>query len=88
MEETARPLLRTGALGALLIICAGLMLLRAAKARALMAGRDHALPDDVQELAAVVLTHRIVLAPESAGDSPDDVRRHVVADALDTTRAL
>src|SRR5918911_1165480 len=30
---------------------AGLMLLRAAKARALMEGRDHALPDDVQALA-------------------------------------
>ena len=31
---------------------AGLMLLRAAKARALLQGRDHALPDDVQALAA------------------------------------
>ena len=30
---------------------AGLMLLRAAKAHAMMAGRDHALPDDVQALA-------------------------------------
>src|SRR3954453_21068042 len=30
---------------------AGLMLLRAAKARALLQGRDHALPDDVQALA-------------------------------------
>ena len=30
---------------------AGLMLLRAAKAHAMLAGRDHALPDDVQALA-------------------------------------
>ena len=41
------------------------MLLRAAKARALLQGRDHALPDDVQALAGVVLAHRIVLAPEA-----------------------
>src|SRR6478672_2442422 len=45
---------------------AGLMLLRAAKARALLEGRDHALPDDVQALASIVLAHRIVLAPEAA----------------------
>jgi MoxR-like ATPase len=67
---------------------AGLMLLRAAKAAALLEGRDHALPDDVQALAQPVLAHRLLLAPESAGDSPDDVRRHVVADALDAIRAL
>src|SRR5947208_8884311 len=44
---------------------AGLMLLRAAKASAMMQGRDHALPDDVQALAQHVLAHRPVLAPES-----------------------
>ena len=37
---------------------AGLMLLRAAKAHALVNGRDHALPDDVQALAPAVLSHR------------------------------
>ena len=47
---------------------AGLLLLRAAKARALLRGRDHALPDDVQALAEVVLAHRIVLAPEAMDD--------------------
>ena len=67
---------------------AGLMLLRAAKARALLAGRDHALPDDVQALSQPVLAHRLLLAPESAGDAPQDVRRHVIADALDATPAL
>ena len=46
---------------------AGLMLLRAAKARALVHGRDHALPDDVQALADAVLSHRLMLAPEAAG---------------------
>ena len=43
------------------------MLLRAAKARALVHGRDHALPDDVQALADAVLSHRLMLAPEAAG---------------------
>ena len=46
------------------------MLLRAAKARALLQGRDHALPDDVQALAEVVLAHRIVLAPEAHETRP------------------
>ena len=41
---------------------AGLMLLRAAKAHALLDGRDHALPDDVQALAPAVL-----VAPDHAG---------------------
>ncbi len=62
---------------------AGLMLLRAAKARALLAGRDHALPDDVQALAASVLVHRIVLAPEAMdGDAAT-----IVADAIAATPA-
>jgi MoxR-like ATPase len=63
---------------------AGLMLLRAAKARALLQGRDHVLPDDVQALAAVVLSHRIVLAPEAL----DASGTQVVADALAATPAL
>jgi MoxR-like ATPase len=57
---------------------AGLMLLRAAKARAMMRGADHALPDDVQALAAPVLAHRLVLAPEAAGVSAEEV----IADAV------
>src|SRR5436309_9511704 len=44
---------------------AGLMLLRAAKGYAMLRGREHALPDDVQALAQVVLTHRLVMAPGS-----------------------
>ena len=63
---------------------AGLMLLRAAKARALVEGRDHALPDDVQALAQVVLAHRIVLAPEALEATPQDI----VADALAATPAM
>jgi MoxR-like ATPase len=63
---------------------AGLMLLRAAKAHALLAGRDHALPDDVQALAQMVLSHRMVLAPEAI----EETGERVVADALAATPAL
>jgi MoxR-like ATPase len=63
---------------------AGLMLLRAAKARALVQGRDHALPDDVQALAATVLAHRLMLVPEAAGVE----RATIVADAIAATPAL
>jgi len=62
----------------------GLLLLRAAKARALLAGRDHALPDDVQQMAEAVLAHRIVLAPEAVGASG----AQVVAAAVAATPAL
>jgi MoxR-like ATPase len=63
---------------------AGLLLLRAAKAHAMLAGRDHTLPDDVQALAVPVLAHRLVLAPET----PRDAARDVVEDAVSVTRAL
>ncbi len=63
---------------------AGLMLLRAAKAHAMMNGRDHALPDDVQALAEPVLAHRLVMAPEY----PRAAAREVIADAVSSVRAL
>jgi MoxR-like ATPase len=63
---------------------AGLMLFRAAKALAALEGRDHALPDHVQALAPSVLTHRLLLAPDAAGDD----RAAVVRDALDRVPAL
>ena len=63
---------------------AGLMLFRGAKALAALERRDHALPDDVQALAASVLTHRLLLAPEAAGED----RAAVVRDALDRVPAL
>jgi MoxR-like ATPase len=39
---------------------ATLHLLRAARATAALAGRDHVLPDDVQALAVSVLAHRLL----------------------------
>ena len=44
---------------------AGIALLRVAKARALAAGREFVLPDDVKAVAEVVLAHRLILAPEA-----------------------
>jgi MoxR-like ATPase len=42
-----------------------LQLCHAAKARALMGGRDFVLPDDVKLLAPYVLSHRILLSPDA-----------------------
>ena len=67
---------------------AGLMLLRAAKALAALERRDHALPDDVQVLAQPVLAHRLLLAPDAAGEELEATRRHVVADAVSATPAM
>ena len=63
---------------------AGLLLYRAARARAALDGRDHALPDDVQALAHAVLEHRLLLSPGAAASD----RSAVVADALLHTPAL
>ena len=63
---------------------AGLMLFRAAKAKAALDGRDHALPDDVQELAASVLSHRLLLTPGCGSEE----RAAVVRDALERVPAL
>ncbi|HLF69189.1 MAG TPA: MoxR family ATPase [Gaiellaceae bacterium] len=62
---------------------AGIALLRMAKARAVAAGRDYVLPEDVQALAASVLSHRVIIAPEAraAGTTGEDA----VAEALEHT---
>ena len=59
---------------------AGIALLRIAKALALAEGRDFVSPDDIKTVAAPVLAHRLILAPEarSAGLGPAEL----VADAL------
>jgi len=62
---------------------AGIALLRVAKARALSEGRDYVGPDDVKAVAAPVLAHRLILAPEArtAGLGAAEL----VADALGHT---
>ncbi len=59
---------------------AGIALLRVAKARALAEGREYLLPEDVKEMAGHVLSHRLILAPESrsAGLSGVDLIGSVV----------
>ncbi|NUP52394.1 MAG: AAA family ATPase [Catenulispora sp.] len=60
---------------------AGIALLRAARARAAVAGRGYVVPEDVRELAQPVLAHRLILTPdaESAGKTPASVLTDVLA---------
>ncbi len=44
---------------------ATLQLVRTARARAALDGRDYVLPDDLQALAGPILAHRLILAPEA-----------------------
>jgi MoxR-like ATPase len=62
---------------------AGVCLLLAAKARALLAGRDFVSPDDVKAIAPAVLRHRILLLPEAEveGLSPDDCLKEILLHA-------
>jgi MoxR-like ATPase len=59
---------------------ASLQLVGAAKARALLAGRDYALPDDVKHLAPHVLAHRVMMTPdaEMEGFAADAVVREAL----------
>ncbi|HYK82345.1 MAG TPA: MoxR family ATPase [Gemmatimonadales bacterium] len=52
---------------------AGVALLRAARAAALLDGRDYVIPDDVKRLAPAALRHRVSVAPELEleGVTPD-----------------
>ena len=60
---------------------ASLQLLGAAKARALLDGRDYCVPDDVQELVKPVLAHRLILNTEARlqGDTAADVVSQILA---------
>ncbi|NBT03953.1 MAG: AAA family ATPase [Proteobacteria bacterium] len=55
-------------------------LVRAARARALLAGRSYVLPDDIQSLAGPVLAHRLVVDDESRlrQVSPSSIIQRVV----------
>jgi MoxR-like ATPase len=60
---------------------ATLHLVRAAKARAAMAGRDYVLPDDLRSLAQPVLAHRVLPSVEAAmsGRATTDILESIVA---------
>lgn len=53
----------------------GIALIRAARAAAVLAGRDFVAPDDIKTVALPALRHRILLAPELEleGHDPDQV---------------
>jgi MoxR-like ATPase len=59
---------------------AGLSLLRASRAHALLAGRDYASPDDVQAVAAATLAHR--LTPVGAVQGVASAGRKAQLDAM------
>lgn len=61
-----------------------LSLAAAAKARAWLRGRDHALPEDVEELAADALAHRLI--PNWQAVSEGRSRRSLIAEALEKVR--
>lgn len=61
---------------------ASLALFRTCQARALLAGRDYVLPDDVKALAEPVLAHRLVL--RSSHNSDGNVRSSVVSQVLES----
>ena len=60
---------------------ASVALMRAARAGAVIEGRDYVVPDDVKGRVASVLRHRITLAPELEveGRTPDDVLTALVS---------
>jgi MoxR-like ATPase len=58
-----------------------LALVRAARAQAVLAGRDFVTPDDIRTIAKPALRHRIALAPELQieGQTPDQVLEALLA---------
>ncbi|MDR0688888.1 MAG: MoxR family ATPase [Spirochaetaceae bacterium] len=58
-----------------------LALIRCARARALMEGRDFVLPDDIKALILPVLAHRLTLSAESEleGANPRMILEHIAA---------
>lgn len=54
----------------------GLSLAQAARATALLSGRDYVIPDDITDNLAVVVAHRIIARPDAA-QSPREVERLV-----------
>lgn len=59
---------------------ATLALYRTAQARAAIGGRDFVIPDDVKAIAPYVLTHRLVVNPQTRlrGRAPEDIVRDVI----------
>lgn len=59
---------------------ASLALVRAARAHAVLEGRDYVLPDDVKAMAPHVLAHRLIVSSQARlrGRTPEEVLRDVI----------
>ncbi|MBI2895880.1 MAG: MoxR family ATPase [Deltaproteobacteria bacterium] len=77
-ETRASPLLSLG-----VSTRGGLMLHRAARARALVKGRDFVVPDDVKEMALPVLAHRVIVGQRDAAAFDRSESERVLRDILD-----
>lgn len=55
----------------------GISLLKAAKSLAYIRGRDYVIPDDIQEMAVPVLSHRIILK-SNIGITSDEIIREAI----------
>ena len=58
---------------------AGLGLLRAARAWALLAGRDYVLPEDVQAVLPACVPHRLADGGDGATDVHEDIAEYILA---------
>jgi MoxR-like ATPase len=61
---------------------AAIVLVRCAQARAVLAGRDHVVPDDVRSLAVPVLAHRLVPAAAAPGGNAAELVVRELAGAV------
>jgi MoxR-like ATPase len=62
---------------------AGIALMRVAKAHAVMRGREYVIPADVKEVAADVLSHRVIMAADARSGGLDPAE--VIHDAVERT---
>jgi MoxR-like ATPase len=62
---------------------AGIALMRVAKAHAVMRGREYVIPADVKDVAADVLSHRVIMAADARSGGLDPAE--VIHDAVERT---
>jgi MoxR-like ATPase len=62
---------------------AGIALMRVAKAHAAMRGREYVIPADVKDVAADVLSHRVIMAADARSGGLDPAE--VIHDAVERT---
>lgn len=63
---------------------AAIALMRAAKSRAFLKGRDYVVPEDVRDLAEPVLLHRLILSPQAAIEGKKE--REILSEVMQSVR--